>query len=339
MIQYTARQKQFQQGNITSLWYFLHQVPEFRDKRGFKHPLPIVLTLSILAMCCGRKSYADIASWCDDYQETIRSEIPFLADHTPDPATFYRIFASLDAIAFETMFSSWVSVYAPSIPGDAIAVDGKTTAGDTLHAVAAFVHQARSVLFQEVTDTKGKEMVVAPHVIARIPIEDRVITADALHAQKKICETITKRRGGYCITVKDNQETLKNDMTTFFERPPFGSTIDKYTQTEKSHGRIEERHTEMSSDMTDYLAWPGLTHIWRITRTTTRRGKTTKEIAVGIARLLPKRNTIRHLSGYLRGHWGIENRLHRQRDVVFGEDHSTIRKKHAPQTIKSFQYS
>lgn len=333
MIQYTAHGHQFQQGNITSLWYFLHQVPDFRDKRGFKHPLPIILTLAVLALCCGRKSYEDIAAWGRDYQEAIVREIPFLAGHFPDPATFYRIFSSLDTVAFEAVFSSWVAVYAPSAPGDAIAIDGKTTAGDTLHTVAAFIHRAKSVLFQEATDTKGKELVVGSHVLAHIPLIDRIITADALHAQKKICETITTRRGGYVITVKDNQQTLKKDIETFFMTPPFGAVIASEVTTEKSRGRLEERRIETSSDLTAYLSWPGLTHVWQITRTITRNGKTTVEIAVGIARLLPKRDSPTHLAGYIRGHWGIENRLHRQRDVVFGEDASTIRKKRAPHTM------
>jgi hypothetical protein len=33
----------------------------------------------------------------------------------------------------------------------------------------------------------------------------------------------------------------------------------------------------------------------------------------------------------LRGHWGIENRLHHVRDVTFGEDRSQVRSGAAPQ--------
>ena len=35
----------------------------------------------------------------------------------------------------------------------------------------------------------------------------------------------------------------------------------------------------------------------------------------------------------MRAHWAIENTLHWTLDVVFNEDHSTVRKDHAPQNM------
>lgn len=35
----------------------------------------------------------------------------------------------------------------------------------------------------------------------------------------------------------------------------------------------------------------------------------------------------------IRGHWGIENRLHWVKDVIFDEDHSTIRMGNAPANL------
>ena len=35
----------------------------------------------------------------------------------------------------------------------------------------------------------------------------------------------------------------------------------------------------------------------------------------------------------IRGHWGIENRLHWLKDVIFDEDHSTIRMGNAPANL------
>ena len=49
--------------------------------------------------------------------------------------------------------------------------------------------------------------------------------------------------------------------------------------------------------------------------------------------ILQDRAIAQEVSEYIRGHWAIETRLHKQRDVVFGEDSSMVRKGHAPQTM------
>jgi predicted transposase YbfD/YdcC len=36
-------------------------------------------------------------------------------------------------------------------------------------------------------------------------------------------------------------------------------------------------------------------------------------------------------------YWGIENTLHYRKDFVFGEDRSTIRRKHGPQNMSSLR--
>ena len=76
-----------------------------------------------------------------------------------------------------------------------------------------------------------------------------------------------------------------------------------------------------------------MTHVWQCTREITRGETKTIETAVGIASLPPSLATAEKLNQYLRGHWGIETRLHKQRDSVFGEDSGMIRKGHAPQTM------
>ena len=43
--------------------------------------------------------------------------------------------------------------------------------------------------------------------------------------------------------------------------------------------------------------------------------------------------TAEQLAVAVRGHWGVENRLHWVLDVSFGEDASTVRKDNAPQNL------
>jgi predicted transposase YbfD/YdcC len=43
------------------------------------------------------------------------------------------------------------------------------------------------------------------------------------------------------------------------------------------------------------------------------------------------------LARWIRGHWGIENRLHRVRDMTYDEDRSQVRTGHGPQVMAAFR--
>ena len=72
-------------------------------------------------------------------------------------------------------------------------------------------------------------------------------------------------------------------------------------------------------------------------RTRRRRGRETVERAYAITSLTPERADADRLLEIRRGHWGIENRLHWVRDVVFGEDQSQVRTGSAPQLLAALQ--
>jgi len=322
---------------VTTLWYTLHSVPDYRRKQGKRHDLPTILTLAILAICCGHLSYLAMQEWCENYQERIKQQVPFLAGHMPNSATFHRVFANLDIAAFEEVIGTWLQAIIPLAKGEGIAIDGKEIHGTGLCLVSAFAHIAKAVLFEEGIDTKGKELVVGPNVLRHITISGHVITGDALFAQRSLCEQITTEDGGYVFRVKGNQETLENDIRLFFKDPPFQAAIQTHTTTDRWKGVAEKREVRVSSDLTRYLSWPGLTHTWWMKKTVTKEGETKITESVGIVclpeKILGKRAIAEAVSEYIRGHWGIETRLHKQRDVVFNEDKSMIRTGHAPQTM------
>jgi predicted transposase YbfD/YdcC len=319
---------------VTTLWYTLHSIPDHRRGQGKRHDLPTILTLAILAMCCGHLSYLAMQEWCENYQDRIT---PLLAGHMPNSATFHRVFAHLDVISFEAVIGNWLQSIVPLQTGEGIALDGKEIHGTGLCLIAAFAHIAKAVLFEEGTDTKGKELVVGPNVLKHLTITGHVVTGDALFTQRSLCEQITREHGGYVFRVKGNQETLENDIRLFFTDPPFRAAIETQTTVDRWKGQKEIREVRVSSEITDYLAWPGLTHVWWMRKTVTKKGVATITESVGIVRLpqeiLQGQEVAQAISEYIRGHWGIETRLHKQRDAIFNEDKSMIRKGHAPQTM------
>lgn len=83
--------------------------------------------------------------------------------------------------------------------------------------------------------------------------------------------------------------------------------------------------------------WPHLRQVGRVERrrAVRRRGQTHLEVEVtyAVTSLPPERADAATLLAHLRGHWGIENRLHWVRDVTFDEDRSQVRTGAAPQVM------
>ena len=322
---------------LSTLWTMLHVIPDPRRAQGRRHDLPIVLTLAILALCCGHTSYQAMEEWAENYQELLKEQLSWIAGHTPDAATFHRVFARLDIEIFEEVLGAWLQRIIPQTAGEGIAIDGKTISGTGVHIVGAFTHKIQSVLFEMGTDIKGKELVVGPEVLKKIPLKDHIVTGDAMFTQRKICEQIIKAKGGYVFTVKGNQEQLEEAIRIYFADLPFKAQIQTHTMTTYWKGRKEKRSVTMSQELNSYLQWPGITHVWQCVREIKRHGQVTVEVAVGIAALPPKYATPKDLNEYIRGHWAIENGLHRTRDVSFHEDKATIRKGKAPQVMAALK--
>jgi len=89
----------------------------------------------------------------------------------------------------------------------------------------------------------------------------------------------------------------------------------------------------------EYCGWAGLRQVFRIERHRINKRTGAREVKVryGITSLSPERADAKRLAAILRGHWGIENRLHWVRDVILGEDASRIRTGHAPQVRAVFR--
>ncbi|MER7773038.1 hypothetical protein [Kitasatospora sp. NPDC096140] len=59
--------------------------------------------------------------------------------------------------------------------------------------------------------------------------------------------------------------------------------------------------------------------------------------ALGVTSLRPRQAAPAELASWVRGHWGIENRLHHVRDTTFAEDASRVRTGSAPRAMASLR--
>ena len=92
---------------------------------------------------------------------------------------------------------------------------------------------------------KGNEIEAILRLLDKIPVKECIVTIDAIGTQKEIIKKIGKKKGYFCIQVKENQKTLKEDIEDYFADKGFRKKLKEegmYSRkTEKQRGRLETR--------------------------------------------------------------------------------------------------
>jgi predicted transposase YbfD/YdcC len=108
----------------------------------------------------------------------------------------------------------------------------------------------------------------------------------------------------------------------------------------RGHGRAESRSIKVIDlDGTDLpLLFPAARRgIKVVRRRSTADGRRSTEIVYALTSLDHRAADPRLLAAWLRGHWGIENRVHHVRDVTQREDASRIRIGNGPQVMAALR--
>lgn len=106
---------------------------------------------------------------------------------------------------------------------------------------------------------------------------------------------------------------------------------------DKGHGRVEERTLRVMSIPAHLKDWTGVSQALQLTRKRYKKGKESVGVAYAITSLCSKKATPKRLMQLWRDHWGVENGLHRTRDMAFDEDRSTVRKGNSPQIMAAMR--
>ena len=341
----------------------LHTVPDLRDPRGVRYPLPVVLTVAVLAKLAGHGKLRAMAEWAGLRAEQLCPLLGFERTTLPHPTTWSRIFGmaidphTLDEVVgqfFMELCSSSIHKRRKHRAGLTITIDGKTLRGTIplgstrgVHLVAAYLPTVGVVLAQLEVEEKANELVVAPKLLAQLDLSGVVVTGDAMFAQRNLSVQIVKGGGNYLWKVKENQPELLDDIRTLFRPPPLtkseapGSDMpDMPTDLEwahtldKGHGRIEAREIWVSSALKGYSDWPHLEQAFQLKcRVVDGLGQITEAVHYGVTSLSRPAASPQRLLQLVRAHWGIENGLHHRKDVSLAEDSSQVRMGQAPHVL------
>lgn len=135
--------------------------------------------------------------------------------------------------------------------------------------------------------------------------------------------------------MKGNQPILWEGVKLLFAQPV--SQLIGACQCNRHGDRQETRALVVSSDLNEWANWPYLGQVGELTYTCERGGKISRETSSIITSLTPQQASPQKLLKLVRGHWGIENRLHWVRDVTFDEDRSQVRCGSGPQTMAAMR--
>jgi predicted transposase YbfD/YdcC len=318
-------------------------VPDPRRAASVVYPLAAVLALIVSALLANHRSVLAIAEWGARQDLALLEDLGFSRGRTPCQSTLQRLLRHLDGTTLAATLTAHIAPHAtPTTSLQGVAIDGKAqrgrlrfpSSGCPIHALSAVCHASGLILAQEPITADGDkadaELSVAPALVARLDWHGRVLTGDALFCQRGLCQQVRAADGDYVLLVKENQPALHEAIALLFDPPADLAVLPLLDRREAEtwdhgHGRTNERrHLIASTDLADYLDWPDVAQVFRLERTWQGHGKRHQAIHYGITSLSPDRAAPPHLLALRRGHWIIENAVHRQKDVAFGEDASLI---------------
>jgi len=312
-----------------------------RDVRRISHPLAEVLLLVVCGTIADCDDYDHIAAWGEAHLDFLRRHLPY-ENGVPGGRWLTILMNRINPSLFSAVFTAWVRGTWPGRP-DFVAIDGKTSrrshdraAGEeAIHLVSAFATTSRLVLGQEAVPSKANELTAIPILLARLAEQDglrgALVSIDAIATNGTIARAIRDAGADYLLAVKANQPSLRAEVEDCFSTAAPGS-VETHTTHDKGHGRIEQRIVSVMREV-DWLSgerrFPGelrlpeVACIVRVHARIERGGNAHEETRyyISSASLDAAR-----AGQAVRGHWGIENRLHWVLDVTFADDQSRLRK-------------
>ena len=333
------------------------QVPDPRINRRREHELIDILVIGVCTLLCGGETFNDMEDFGKAKLDWFRTFLN-LCNGIPSHDTFNRVFAALDPKEFLDCFLRWTQSLREAVPQEIVALDGKALRRAlnkdqrVKYVVSAWAESNGLVLGQLKVVDKSNEITALPELLRVLELSGCIVTLDAMGCQKKIAKEIVEADADYVLALKGNQETVHEEVKSFLDatlleqqRPRLqGAKLSKAAATlasletvEKDHGRLEIRRY-YQSDHLDWFAdrpkWEGLQSVGMVESVREVDGKTTVERRYYLASLPLGIET---LARAVRGHWGVENKVHWIMDVCFREDQSRARAGYAAENLATLR--
>lgn len=328
-----------------------------RVERTKDHDLIDVLIIAVCCLLCAGESFNDMEDFGKAKHDWFKGFLK-LRHGIPSHDTFNRVFQALDPQQFLECFLRWTQSLRQAVAQEIVALDGKALrralnkSQNPRYVVSAWAESNNLVLGQRKVEEKSNEITALPELLRVLELAGCIVTVDAMGCQKKIAKEIIEADADYVLALKGNQETVHQEVKSFLDsslteqkkQRPKGALVPKevlalqcWESLEKDHGRIEKR-TYYQSEYLEWFAdkdqWEGLRSVGMVESTREMNGTVTVERRYYLSSLKVEAQTFARA---VRGHWGVENKLHWVMDVCFREDQSRARTGYAAENLATLR--
>ena len=313
---------------IDSIQEHFREVETVKEYQGYTYSVGEALTIVILGSICGLRNASQIQQWADDKRIRKFLQKHFGIEQIP---CYYWLLCLLKLIKPESLnrcFIKWVQAMHPEDDVEmTLSFDGKSIRSTgamqgyekPLHIISAHIAKLGLTLGQKTVSEKSNEIPALRDLLELLQVKGCMIVADALHCQKETARAIVGEKADYLLSVKDNQETLKENIADYVQEESLRKTMDCAVTVEKNGGRIEKRTGYATCDV-DWIygkkEWAGLVCFGAIHRQCHTKGGASSEWHYYIS---SRPLTASELLRFARMEWSVES-MHWLLDVHFGED-------------------
>ena len=306
---------------------WLECLEDTRQQSKVRYSVQEIVLIVFCSTLSRVEDWEDREVWAEynlDYQ---REYLPY-ENGVPSHDTMQRVMGMLSTDCFQQAYNKWIAEFEAGKGINLrkiVCIDGKTMKGNKQndskpnHIVTAWSKEGGFSLGQKAVEEKSNEITAIPKLLDTLNIKGSIITIDAMGTQTAIAQKIREKRCHYVLAVKENQKSLYEDISLYFEDKKHIDKIKEkgnyYKTTEKNHGTSDVREYYQTTSIGWLYGkekWQGIKSIGMVVRTF--KGVTERRYYISS---LPC--DVEVFANAVRGHWSVES-MHWQLDVTFRED-------------------
>jgi len=180
---------------------------------GKRYELGFVLMVTVMAKVRGADNRVEIAAWVQVRAEAIRALLGVAYQRMPCDNTYRRLLqSSVEGVGLAHLVGRFLSEVESDIVAEVVSLDGKTLRGSLgdyqkgqSACLSAYLPEVGITLMQVPIPAGTNEIGVMPTLLQPLPLQGKVVLADALHTQRTTSDQVVTAGADYIGRVKENQ--------------------------------------------------------------------------------------------------------------------------------------